>query len=137
MSPEEKAEATGRYFLPRNVEEAERMQNQHEWLKGGADGLVLAPIDLQRRGMRVLDSATADGYWMKDVKANFPDDTEFLRFDNAPEGYPPLSTNPPLKIVQQSLVGSYATTLPLGQKGAHLLSKDSWCISRAHMKRFI
>lgn len=61
MSPEEKAEATGRYFLPRNVEEAERMQNQHEWLKGGADGLVLAPIDLQRRGMRVLDSATADG----------------------------------------------------------------------------
>jgi hypothetical protein len=37
MSPEEKAEATGRYFLPRNVEEAERMQNQHEWLKGGAN----------------------------------------------------------------------------------------------------
>lgn len=61
MSPEEKAEATGRYFLPRNVEEAERMQNQHEWLKGGANGLVLAPIDLKRHGMRVLDSATADG----------------------------------------------------------------------------
>ncbi|KAF4762285.1 hypothetical protein N7455_003216 [Penicillium solitum] len=107
MSPEEKAEATGRYFLPRNVEEAERMQNQHEWLKGGADGLVLAPIDLQRRGMRVLDAATADGYWMKDVKADFPDDTEFLGFDNAPEGYPPLSTNPPLKIVQQSLVEDF------------------------------
>lgn len=50
-----------RYFLPRNMEEAERMQNQHEWLKGGADGLVLAPIDLTRSGMRVLDSATADG----------------------------------------------------------------------------
>lgn len=61
MSPEEKADATGRYFLPRNVEEAERMQNQHEWLKGGANGLVLAPIDLKRRGMRVLDAATADG----------------------------------------------------------------------------
>lgn len=61
MSPEEKADATGRYFLPRNVEEAERMQNQHEWLKGGADGLVLAPIDLKRHGMRVLDAATADG----------------------------------------------------------------------------
>lgn len=50
-----------RYFLPRNVEEAERMQNQHEWLKGGADGLVLAPIDLNRSKMRVLDAATADG----------------------------------------------------------------------------
>lgn len=50
-----------RYFLPRNVEEAQRMQNQHEWLKGGADGLVLAPIDLNRSKMRVLDAATADG----------------------------------------------------------------------------
>ena len=37
------------------------MQNQHEWLKGGADGLVLAPIDLNRSKMRVLDAATADG----------------------------------------------------------------------------
>ncbi|KAJ5954126.1 hypothetical protein N7501_008405 [Penicillium viridicatum] len=107
MSPEEIAEVTGRYFLPRNVEEAERMQNQHEWIKGGANGLVLAPIDLQRRGMRVLDAATADGYWMQDVKADFPDDTEFLGFDNAPEGYPPLSTNPPLKIVQQSLIEDF------------------------------
>lgn len=61
MSPEEKADATGRYFLPRNVEEAERMQNQHEWLKGGANGLVLAPIDPKREKLRVLDAATADG----------------------------------------------------------------------------
>ena len=50
-----------RYFLPRNLEEAERMQNQHEWLKGGANGLILAPIDLNRSGLRVLDAATADG----------------------------------------------------------------------------
>jgi hypothetical protein len=61
LSELQKENIGGRYFLPRNVEEAERMQNQHEWLKGCANGLVLAPIDLGRRGMRVLDSATADG----------------------------------------------------------------------------
>lgn len=60
-SDEQKTEIAGRYFLPRNLEEAERMQNQHEWLKGGANGLVLAPIDLKRSGLRVLDAATADG----------------------------------------------------------------------------
>lgn len=61
MPEDQKQEIAGRYFLPRNLEEAARMQNQHEWLKGGAGGLVLAPIDLGRQGMRVLDSATADG----------------------------------------------------------------------------
>lgn len=66
-----------RYFLPRNVEEAERMQNQHEWLKGGADGLILAPIDLNRSKLRVLDAATADG--MKLVCEFFNCDTNILQ----------------------------------------------------------
>lgn len=61
VSEDQKQEIGGRYFLPRNLDEAERMQNQHEWLKGSAGGLVQAPIDLGRQGMRVLDSATADG----------------------------------------------------------------------------
>nr|ABV48724.1 methyltransferase [Trichoderma virens] len=77
MSEDQKQEIGGRYFLPRNLEEAARMKNQHEWLKGGAGGLVLAPIDLGRQGMRVLDSATADGYWIQDVKSIFPESTEF------------------------------------------------------------
>ncbi|UKZ81573.1 hypothetical protein TrVFT333_009345 [Trichoderma virens FT-333] len=99
MSEDQKQEIGGRYFLPRNLEEAARMQNQHEWLKGGAGGLVLAPIDLGRQGMRVLDSATADGYWIQDVKSIFPESTEF------PRGIPPL--DPPLEIIKQNLVDEF------------------------------
>lgn len=60
---EQKQEVGGNYILPRNLEEAARMQNQHEWLKGGAEGLVLAPIDRNGPPLRVLDSATADGMY--------------------------------------------------------------------------
>ncbi|KAF9241487.1 hypothetical protein DTO013E5_8786 [Penicillium roqueforti] len=100
-------EVGSRYFLPRNLEEAERMQNQHEWLKGGANGLILAPIDLNRSGLRVLDAATADGYWMQDVKSIFPKDAEFVGFDNAPEGYPPLKDSSQFQIVKQNLVEEF------------------------------
>lgn len=50
-----------RYILPHDMKEIERMQNQHEWVKACAKGLVKAPINLRRGGLRVLDSATADG----------------------------------------------------------------------------
>ncbi|OAA63431.1 hypothetical protein SPI_03594 [Niveomyces insectorum RCEF 264] len=105
VSDEQKEEIGGRYFLPRSLEEAKRMQNQHEWLKGGAGGLVLAPIDLKGPPMRVLDAATADGYWIQDAKDIFPKGTEFVGFDNAPEQYPPL--NPPLEIISQNLLDEF------------------------------
>jgi hypothetical protein len=50
-----------RYILPHTRQEIERMQNQHEWVKACAKGLVKAPLDFERRDLRVLDSATADG----------------------------------------------------------------------------
>lgn len=50
-----------RYILPHTRDEIERMQNQHEWVKGCAKGLLKAPLDQHKRGLRVLDSATADG----------------------------------------------------------------------------
>jgi hypothetical protein len=50
-----------RYILPHDVEEILRMQNQHEWVKGCADGLIKAPLDMTKKNLRVLDAATADG----------------------------------------------------------------------------
>jgi hypothetical protein len=50
-----------RYTLPHTRQEIERMQNQYEWVKACAKGLVKASLDLERRDLRVLDSATADG----------------------------------------------------------------------------
>lgn len=55
------SEAKERYILPNDWEEINRMYHQHEWVKSSAGGLVKAPVNLNKRGLRVLDAATADG----------------------------------------------------------------------------
>lgn len=61
-----------RYILPHNVEEIKRMQNQHEWVKGCADGLIKAPLDMTRKDLCILDAATADGVLLtSDIEVTF------------------------------------------------------------------
>ncbi|KAL1599500.1 hypothetical protein SLS60_007303 [Paraconiothyrium brasiliense] len=56
------------YKGPRHDGEYERLRVQHELVKANMDGkLVLAPIDLTSSTITVLDSATADGYWLVDL----------------------------------------------------------------------
>lgn len=50
-----------RYIIPGGSIERDRLRVQHEWIKGTAGGLIKAPLDLTARGMKILDSATADG----------------------------------------------------------------------------
>ncbi|KAL6695439.1 S-adenosyl-L-methionine-dependent methyltransferase [Trichoderma pleuroticola] len=83
------------YILPNNRQEIERMKNQHEWIKGSFGGLIKAPVDYQRENQKILDSATADGTWLRDVSPLFPLETEFVGFDIAPELYPALESLPP------------------------------------------
>lgn len=50
------------YVLSINPSETERLRMQHDVVKDAMGGrLVLAPIDLTMPGLRILDSATADG----------------------------------------------------------------------------
>jgi len=42
-------------------EESKRLQNQHEIFKDEMGRLVLAPIDIKKTPLRILDSGTADG----------------------------------------------------------------------------
>lgn len=42
-------------------EELSRLSDQHKLIKDHMGKLVLAPIDLSVSGLRILDSATADG----------------------------------------------------------------------------
>lgn len=65
-------DARERYILPNNFEEIDRMRNQHEWVKGCAAGLINAPIDFNTKGLKVLDSATADGtrFFVRHSKLN-------------------------------------------------------------------
>ena len=50
-----------KYFMEGNAAEILRLSFQHEVLKEYVGKLVLAPIDLDKPALRVIDSATADG----------------------------------------------------------------------------
>jgi hypothetical protein len=51
-----------KYILEGSPTEAQRLQLQHEIIKDAMGGkLVAAPLDLSKPGLRILDSATADG----------------------------------------------------------------------------
>ncbi|KAF2973068.1 hypothetical protein GQX73_g500 [Xylaria multiplex] len=53
-----------------NSNESTRLQNQHEVIKDAMGGLILAPIDLKSSPLRILDSGTADGTWIRDFAAS-------------------------------------------------------------------
>ena len=56
------------YAGPRSENEYNRLRLQHEFIKYAMDGaLVLAPVDMNSPSLRVLDSATGDGYWLVDL----------------------------------------------------------------------
>lgn len=48
------------YFLDGNPEEIERLRLGQNVIKNYVGKLVFAPVDFNRNGLRVLDSATAD-----------------------------------------------------------------------------
>jgi hypothetical protein len=41
--------------------ELKRLADNHEVIKDAMGGLILAPVDLSKPGLRILDCATADG----------------------------------------------------------------------------
>ncbi|KAF2690568.1 hypothetical protein K458DRAFT_411950, partial [Lentithecium fluviatile CBS 122367] len=61
---------TSPYFLPVNQAEAERLMMQHSVLIDALDNrLVCAPIDSSRPGLKVLDSGTTDGHWIRELRS--------------------------------------------------------------------
>ena len=49
------------YFMHVYAPELERLKYQHKVLTDHFGTLVLAPVDLSKPGLRILDSGTADG----------------------------------------------------------------------------
>jgi hypothetical protein len=50
-----------KYDFGPDEEEIHRLTIQHEVLKSAYTPLILAPIDLTKQGLKILDSATSDG----------------------------------------------------------------------------
>ncbi|KAF4635121.1 hypothetical protein G7Y89_g2978 [Cudoniella acicularis] len=79
------------YFMATD-EEASRLENQHYVIKDAMGGLLLPPIDLSVGPLKILDSATADGTWIRDltadgVRAGTPSH-EFVGTDIDPRKFP-------------------------------------------------
>ncbi|KAH6657436.1 hypothetical protein BKA67DRAFT_555263 [Truncatella angustata] len=69
--------------------EAKRLRNQHDVIKDAMGGLVLAPVDFSASPLKILDSATADGTWIRDLAAAYPDvKHEFIGIDINPAEFP-------------------------------------------------
>jgi SAM-dependent methyltransferase len=85
------------YAGSRSENEYSRLRLQHEFIKHAMnDELVLAPIDLKQAGLRVLDSATGDGFWPMDLATHLDPTCELVGADIAPQHFipaPDLASN--------------------------------------------
>ncbi|KAH8773843.1 methyltransferase-like protein type 11 [Diaporthe sp. PMI_573] len=74
MNTAQTEETPSSYFLPVNSIEAERLMSQHLVLIDALDGrIVLPPVDLTKPGLKILDSGTADGHWISELRKTLPD----------------------------------------------------------------
>ncbi|KAL7621638.1 hypothetical protein AAE478_008965 [Parahypoxylon ruwenzoriense] len=72
-----------------NVSEQVRLEDQHETVIYAMSGQPLyAPIDLSRPGLRILDSACANGRWIKDLQALSPAKHQYVGTDVVESLYP-------------------------------------------------
>ena len=100
---------TDKYPGPRDASEAVRLRAQHDLCKAAHGGLVQCPIDLSRPNLRILDSGTADGYWLYDLLQENPalKTAELIGTDIAPfkEGTFERPSN--IKLMRQDMLAEW------------------------------
>ncbi|KAH8585285.1 hypothetical protein B0O99DRAFT_223105 [Bisporella sp. PMI_857] len=62
-------------YIMASEEEMSRLSSQHNIIKHAMGGLLLVPVNLSAGGLRILDSATADGTWVLDLHSSAPGNT--------------------------------------------------------------
>lgn len=83
------------YRAPRNKEEYDRLTIQHEMVKIAMGGkLLLAPVDLAKPNLRVLDSGTAQALWLSDIARSVLPTATLVGTDIAPQHFPPADQRP-------------------------------------------
>jgi len=79
------------YFLASD-EEMNRLSNQHSVIKDAMGGrLLLLPVDHSAGALRILDSGTADGTWIRDLQNDMPPETKFVGTDIDGSKFPEAS----------------------------------------------
>ncbi|MCJ1352293.1 MAG: hypothetical protein MMC33_002277 [Icmadophila ericetorum] len=76
-------------YILESDNEMSRLSNQHEVIKDAMGGLLQMPIDYSKGPLRILDSGTADGFWIQDLASSIPaGDHEFIGTDVNPSVFP-------------------------------------------------
>ncbi|ORY14669.1 hypothetical protein BCR34DRAFT_645720 [Clohesyomyces aquaticus] len=100
------------YFMEGNQLEIARLAYQHQFVKLHIGKLILAPIDLFKSELKILDSATADGLWLRDVQTDLQSDPRFsaqvehnfIGTDIVESYFPPESKgSPDIELLVQSI----------------------------------
>ncbi|KAF2246838.1 hypothetical protein BU26DRAFT_431537 [Trematosphaeria pertusa] len=68
--------------------ELQRLANQHVVLKSGMGTLALAPVDFTSPNLRILDSGTADGLWLRELDESVGGSHTYVGTDIVPEFFP-------------------------------------------------
>jgi hypothetical protein len=79
------------YDLGPDDQEIIRLSAQHEIMTAAYDKLILAPIDLSHPSLRILDSATANGLWLRDIQSVLPASHALVGTDINPNLFPPTA----------------------------------------------
>ncbi|KAJ0103935.1 hypothetical protein J7T55_010952 [Diaporthe amygdali] len=80
------------YLLPEVEKEVGRLTEQDSVIVHMMDGKrILAPIDLKQQGLRILDSATADGLFLREIQPLLTEPYALLGYDIMESFFPPIS----------------------------------------------
>ncbi|KIX00885.1 uncharacterized protein Z518_09950 [Rhinocladiella mackenziei CBS 650.93] len=95
-----------------NVTEIQRLAANHEVFTHGLGGkLTLTPLDLSKPGLKILDSACADGTWLRDLARHSPaaGTASYVGFDINPGMFQSEKPNNvgSMELVQQSILDPY------------------------------
>ncbi|CAI6334301.1 unnamed protein product [Periconia digitata] len=90
------------YIMESNLGEVQRLANQHETIKSAMDTLTVAPINFSGPSLRILDSGTADGLWLRDLRSVVGEKHEFVGTDIV-EAFFPQPPSPGVSLHIQSI----------------------------------
>lgn len=89
------------YMLPRNTQESQRLDAQHEYMRQMSHGHLLHPCIPVHLLNSVADVATGTGIWLRQLAedSTLPQPVEgqkpnFIGFDISPKQYPPAESLP-------------------------------------------
>ncbi|KAF2093934.1 hypothetical protein NA57DRAFT_47434 [Rhizodiscina lignyota] len=105
------AEEQSEYLLGATDDEVRRLTIQQSIIKHGMGGkLILAPVDLSQSNLAILDSACADGLWLRDVSSQLKTPYKLVGADLMPQFFP-KSTPPELKLIQHDFTNPWPAEL--------------------------